>query len=127
MPDTLKGAARGRLAILGFVTLGVAAATVPAMADPIYVVDNARNATVKVVRVADISQPDSRQGRARLSNRIANAAEFVCGSDSRSLPDYRYAVRNSQCFHDSFAAAMQQLDARVADNGAVRVTRVALR
>lgn len=125
MTDILKKAVRP--AVLAFATLGVAAMAVPAMADPIDVVDNARNATVKVVRVADIAQPDSRQGRARVSNRIANAAEFVCGSDSRSLPDYRYAVRNSQCFHASYAAAMQQLDARVADNGTVRVTRVALR
>ena len=44
--------------------------------------------------------------------KIANAAEAACGSDQRSLPEYRYAVRQSQCFRDSYATAMEQLSSR---------------
>lgn len=103
MSDTLKAAAFRRATLLACATLGVAAAT-PALADPIDVITS--------VRVANLTQPSSPAEQASLRNRIASAAEAACGSDTRSLPEYRYAVRQSQCFRDGYASAMAQLNQR---------------
>jgi UrcA family protein len=108
MPTTNRATALRRLAVF------VLAATVatPAFADPIDVVDN----TV-VVRIPHLAAPTNAAESARVRARIADAAEAACGSDSRSLRDYRYSVRQSQCFRDSYGSAMAQLRARWGENG----------
>jgi UrcA family protein len=103
MSDILKAAAFRRAAFAVCAALGVAAAS-PALADPIDVITS--------VRVTDLTPPTSPAEQASLRNRIASAAEAACGSDSRSLAEYRYAVRRSQCFHDGYVSAMEQLNRR---------------
>lgn len=83
---------------------GAAAVATPVLADPIDVITS--------IRVANLTPPATPAEHAALRQRIARAAEGACGSDERSLPEYRYAVRQSQCFHDSYASAMEQLNTR---------------
>lgn len=98
------GATFARSAFLTGAVLGAAALATPALADPIDVMTS--------VRVGDIAQPTTPAEQKVVQFRIANAAEAACGSDMRSLPEYRYAVRQSQCFRDSYATAMAQLSSR---------------
>jgi len=97
------GATIARSALLTGAILGMVAAT-PALADPIDVMTS--------VHVGNITQPTTPEEHSLIQFRIANAAEAACGSDMRSLPEYRYAVRQSQCFRDSYATAMEQLSSR---------------
>jgi UrcA family protein len=98
------GATIARSALLTGAILGAAALTTPAFADPIDVMTS--------VRVGNIVEPTTPQEQAVVRFKIANAAEAACGSDQRSLQEYRYAVRQSQCFRDSYATAMEQLSSR---------------
>ncbi|WP_242148096.1 UrcA family protein [Sphingomonas sp. BAUL-RG-20F-R05-02] len=98
------GATIARSALLTGAILGAAALTTPAFADPIDV--------LTTVRVGNLAQPTTPQEQAVVRFKIANAAEAACGSDQRSLSEYRQAVRRSQCFRDSYATAMEQLSSR---------------
>jgi UrcA family protein len=98
------GATFARSALLTGAILGATAVATPAFADPIDVITS--------VRVGNIVQPTTPEEHAVVRFKIAKAAEAACGSDDRSLPEYRYAVRQSQCFHDSYATAMEQLSSR---------------
>lgn len=103
----MSGTFRAKTARTAFLTgaiIGAAAIATPAFADPIDV--------MTAVRVGKITQPITPKEHKAVQVRIANAAEAACGSDERSLPEYRYAVRQSQCFHDSYATAMEQLSSR---------------
>lgn len=101
MSGILKAAAIGRGAVLACALFGVAT---PALADPIDVMTS--------IRVANLAPPATPAQHAALRQRIAKAAEVACGSDERSLAEYRYAVRQSQCFHDSYSTAMEELNTR---------------
>jgi UrcA family protein len=53
----------------------------------------------------------SEQGSAAMLHRISDAALEACGAFSASLPDYRWAVRNSACYRGSMDRAVASLAA----------------
>jgi UrcA family protein len=59
----------------------------------------------------------SQQGSAAMLQRISHAALEACGASSFSVPDYRWALKNSTCYRGS-------MDRAVADLAAPTVTRL---
>ncbi|MDO7844695.1 UrcA family protein [Sphingomonas immobilis] len=104
MTNQPKAAAIGRTALFACAAFGAFAVAAPAFADPIDV--------ITAVRVPNVQQPVTDNQRAVLKSRIAMAAEEACGSNDRSLRDFRIAVRKSDCFRESYSQAMNKLEAR---------------
>ncbi|MDF0486947.1 UrcA family protein [Sphingomonas sp. H39-1-10] len=104
MSGTFRTAAIGRGAVFACALFGAAAVATPALADPIDVITS--------IRVANLTPPATPAEHAALRQRIARAAESACGSDERSLAEYRYAVRQSPCFRESYSTAMEELNTR---------------
>ena len=59
----------------------------------------------------------SAPGSAAMLQRISHAAVEACGASSFSLPDYRWALKNSACYHAS-------MDRAVAARAAPAVSRL---
>ncbi|MGZ6015457.1 MAG: UrcA family protein [Phenylobacterium sp.] len=53
----------------------------------------------------------SQRGSAAMLHRISDAALEACGAFGASLPDYRWAVRNSTCYRGSMDRAVASLAA----------------
>lgn len=68
------------------------------------------------IKVGDLDL-NSQDGSAAMLQRIRDAALQACGASSFSLPDYRWAVKRSDCYRMSMGRA-------VADLGAPAVTRL---
>ena len=63
--------------------------------------------TVKT-RDLDLSSP---AGATTMLQRIRNAALEACGASSFSVPDYRWAMKRSTCYHSSVGQAVASLQA----------------
>jgi UrcA family protein len=53
----------------------------------------------------------SQQGSAAMLQRISHAALEACGASGFSVPDYKWATKNSGCYHSSMDRAVAQLAA----------------
>jgi UrcA family protein len=53
----------------------------------------------------------SQQGSATMLQRISHAAVEACGGSSFSVPDYRWALKNSACYRGSMDRAVAALAA----------------
>lgn len=104
MTNPKKAAAMRRAALFACAACGVATLASPVLG---HTIDD-----TSTVRIANIAQPSTPAQHMSVRNRVAAAAEEACGSDSRSLPDYRYAVLHSDCFAQNFETAMQELQYR---------------
>jgi UrcA family protein len=51
----------------------------------------------------------SQQGSATMLQRISHAALEACGASSFSVPDYRWAMKNSACYRGSMDRAVAKL------------------
>ena len=56
----------------------------------------------------DLGSP---QGSSAMLDRISNAALEACGASTFSVPDYRWAMKNSACYRGSVDRAVAQLAA----------------
>ncbi|WP_293383823.1 UrcA family protein [Phenylobacterium sp.] len=72
---------------------------------------------VQVVVKAHDLDLTSQDGSATMLQRLSRAAQEACGASSFSVPDYRWAVKRSDCYRGSMSRA-------VADLGAPAVTRL---
>jgi hypothetical protein len=48
----------------------------------------------------------SEQGASAMLQRLSHAAQQACGASSFSVPDYRWATKNSACYHGSMDRAV---------------------
>ena len=53
----------------------------------------------------------SQQGSTAMLQRIGHAALEACGASGFSVPDYKWATKNSACYHGSMDRAVAQLAA----------------
>jgi UrcA family protein len=53
----------------------------------------------------------SQQGSVAMLQRISHAAQEACGASDFSVPDYKWATKNSACYHSSMDRAVAQLAA----------------
>lgn len=82
--------------------------------------DAAREVERQPVRVAVRTHDldlNSQAGSAVMLQRISRAAQQACGASSFSVPDYRWAIKRSDCYRNS-------MDRAVADLGAPAVKRL---
>ena len=98
-------------------TLGCAIAMTGAMsarAAAVSEADAAREIERQPVKVAVRTHDldlNSQAGSATMLQRISRAAQEACGASSFSVPDYRWATKRSDCYHDSMGRAVADLNA----------------
>lgn len=94
---------RGMLALA---LAGVAAGSAPALAADSY--GSSDETTAVRVKLAAVT-PETARDAQRSLTRLGNAALEACGASFHSLPDYKDAVRRSDCWHESMRDAVTRI------------------